>query len=223
MLNKAPYVEGSGSMRDKLLNSVQNDKLKNAINEIYRPGGSTGDGGFADAVRHELSTGELVGGKSHIQKALERVTNLENIIKKQPLNSSDLDIANKLLNDLKDALGGNYLKNEELNKKLTEYFPKLQKKYDDEVSWQEGDSTGSHVVFGDVLTPYLVECIVQDNKPEISSIFNFLEDLLCLNDEYVEEVISLSVIESIAYLFTERTYLVELLGKHLEQILKEIS
>ena len=94
-------------MRDKLLNSVQNDKLKNAINEIYRPGGSTGDGGFADAVRHELSTGELVGGKSHIQKALERVTNLENIIKKQPLNSSDLDIANKLLNDLKDALGGN--------------------------------------------------------------------------------------------------------------------
>ena len=115
------------------------------------------------------------------------------------------------------------MKNEELNKKLTEYFPKLQKKYDDEVSWQEGDSTGSHVVFGDVLTPYLVECIVQDNKPEISSIFNFLEDLLCLNDEYVEEVISLSVIESIAYLFTERTYLVELLGKHLEQILKEIS
>ncbi len=28
-----------------------------------------GDGGLADAIRHELSTGELVGGKSHITKA----------------------------------------------------------------------------------------------------------------------------------------------------------
>ena len=32
-------------------------------------------------VRHELSTGQLVGGKSHIQKAAERITNLENIIR----------------------------------------------------------------------------------------------------------------------------------------------
>ena len=98
---------GDLSKRDQLLNSVQNDKLKNAINEIYRPGATVGDGGLADAVRHELSTGELVGGKSHIQKATERVTNLENIIKNQPLNQSDLDIATKLLNDLKNALGGN--------------------------------------------------------------------------------------------------------------------
>jgi len=100
-------TEGTGSIRDKLLNSAQNDKLKNAINEIYRPGATTGDGGLADAVRHELSTGELVGGKSHIRKAMERVSNLENIINKQPLNQSDLDIATKLLNDLKNALGGN--------------------------------------------------------------------------------------------------------------------
>jgi len=47
----------------------------------------------------------LVGGKSHIQKAIERITNLENIIKKQDLNSSDSKIVNDLLNDLKNALG----------------------------------------------------------------------------------------------------------------------
>ena len=92
--------------REELLSRVENEKLKNAINEIYRPGASVGDGGLADAVRHELSTGELVGGKSHITKAMERVTNLENIIDKQNLSDSDLAIANELLNDLIDALGG---------------------------------------------------------------------------------------------------------------------
>ncbi|TYV52921.1 hypothetical protein [Listeria monocytogenes] len=104
-------AEGAGgpktTVRDNLLGKVENPKLENAINEIYRPGATTGDGGLADAVRHELKTGELVGGKSHIQKATERVTNLENIINKQNLNSDDLKIAKDLLKDLKDALGGN--------------------------------------------------------------------------------------------------------------------
>lgn len=94
------------SVREQLLGKVENPKLKNAIHEMYRPGASTGDGGLADAVRYELSTGELVGGKSHIQKAMERVKNLENIIKKQKLSNGDLKIANKLITDLKNALGG---------------------------------------------------------------------------------------------------------------------
>jgi hypothetical protein len=94
------------TVRDELLNTVQNDKLKNAINEIYQDGATIGDGGLADAVRHELLTGELVKGKSHIQKASERLRNLENLIKKQNLSPHDLDIANKLIEDIRDALGG---------------------------------------------------------------------------------------------------------------------
>jgi len=96
----------SKTVRETLLDSVSNQKLKNAINEIYRPGAKIGDGGLADAIKHELKTGELVGGKSHIIKGTERVKNLENIIKTQNLNQSDLNIAQKLLNDLKNALGG---------------------------------------------------------------------------------------------------------------------
>jgi len=103
-----PIAKGvaKGAKRDELLNSVQNDKLKKAINEIYRPDAAIGDGGLADAVRHELSTGTLTSGKSHIQKAKERITNLENIVKQQSLSQTDIEIANKLLNDLKNALGG---------------------------------------------------------------------------------------------------------------------
>lgn len=38
--------------------------------------GNKGDSGLADAVRHELSTGELVGGKSRILKATEELQSL---------------------------------------------------------------------------------------------------------------------------------------------------
>jgi len=94
------------TLREKLLDEVENPKLKNVINEIYRPGATIGDGGLADAVRYELSTRKLVGGKSHIKKAKERVINLERVINKEKLSDKDLEIANNLLTDLKDALGG---------------------------------------------------------------------------------------------------------------------
>ena len=80
--------------------------LKNAIDQIYRPNSQIGDGGLADAVRYELKTGKLVGGKSHIQKANERIKNLENIIRKENLNEKDLKIAKDILNDINMALKG---------------------------------------------------------------------------------------------------------------------
>lgn len=94
------------SRRSELLAKAQNQKLKNSINEIYRPGAKTGDGGLADAIRHEIKTGEKVGGKSHIQKGLERLKNLENILNKQQIDNSDKSIIQGLIDDLKNALGG---------------------------------------------------------------------------------------------------------------------
>lgn len=73
---------------------------------MYRPNSKVGDGGLGDAIRHELKTGELVGGKSHIQKVTERLKNLENILKKQNLNSTDKKIVRALIRDLKKALEG---------------------------------------------------------------------------------------------------------------------
>jgi hypothetical protein len=106
---------------------------------------------------------------------------------------------------------------------LIMHLPQLRQKYSDEVSWQEGDDTGSHTVFGDVLTPYLIECILQNNQQEMINIFNLLESILCLNDEYADEVISLSVFESMAYLFKEKPYLREFLGEYSRKVLEEFS
>ena len=94
------------SKRENLLNKVSNQKLRNTINEMYRPNAKKGDGGLADAIRYELKTKELVGGKSHIQKGMERLKNLENILKKQNLDSTDTKIVKQLIKDLKNALGG---------------------------------------------------------------------------------------------------------------------
>ena len=62
----ATKIATRSSKGTKLLNKVSNPKLKNTIKEMYRPGAKVGDGGLADAIRHEVKTGNLVGGKSHI-------------------------------------------------------------------------------------------------------------------------------------------------------------
>lgn len=98
-------TRGSGR-RDKLLNNVSNPKLLNTINEMYRPNAKIGDGGLGDAIRYEIKTNKLIGGKSHIRKGIERVKNLENILNKQNLNSTDKKIIKELIKDLKDALAG---------------------------------------------------------------------------------------------------------------------
>ena len=104
------------------------------------------------------------------------------------------------------------LEREDFNRLLIMKFPCLKEKYFDEVNWQEGDSTGSHVVYGSVLTPYLVECIMSENLQDTKKIFEFLEEILSLRQAYSENVIACSVIESITLLLMDRDYLHPLLG-----------
>lgn len=99
-------VARRSSKGTKLLNKVSNPKLKNAIKEMYRPGAKIGDGGLADAIRHELKSGKLVGGKSHIQKGAERLKNLERISQQETLTKQERKIVEDLIKDLKSALGG---------------------------------------------------------------------------------------------------------------------
>ena len=103
------YVAGSGGKA--LLKTIQRTKISNRglsnwIKECFRYQGKIGNGGLSDAIRYELRYDKLVGGKSHIQKGIERVTGLKNIIKKGGLSSSELALAKRLLEDLEKALRG---------------------------------------------------------------------------------------------------------------------
>ena len=89
-----------------MLSQVSNRKLKETINQIYRPNAKIGDGGLADAIRHEIRTAELVGGKSHVTKGVERLKNLENILKREDLSPSEEKLIKELIDNLKNALEG---------------------------------------------------------------------------------------------------------------------
>ena len=110
-----------------------------------------------------------------------------------------------------------------LNTMLVTSFPNLQENYLNEVSWQEGDETGSHTVYGDVLTPHLVDCIATNNIQEVKRIFDFLEEVLRLEDNYSDEVIAYSVLENIAYLFKHNDSLKSYLGQYTKKLLAELS
>jgi RHS repeat-associated protein len=87
--------------------AVSNSQLRTILSELYRPGASVGPtGSTADAIRHELATGELVGGRSHIQKGQDYVRGLANWIGRNPgAAATDLSAATEVMNDLIDALG----------------------------------------------------------------------------------------------------------------------
>ncbi len=41
----------------------------------------------------------------------------------------------------------------EMNLKLLSAIPEVSNKYYEETSWQDGEDTGSHVIYADVLVP----------------------------------------------------------------------
>ncbi len=90
--------------RDSLLAEAQTEKVKTLIKELYHTDGGIGDGGTADAIRHELATGEKVGGKTHIRKGRERLKQIAKMLKKDP-DGPDSNLLRRLKADLENALG----------------------------------------------------------------------------------------------------------------------
>ncbi|WP_248923016.1 hypothetical protein [Olsenella intestinalis] len=94
-----------GSARERLLDEATTDEARRIVKELYRPNAETGDGGTADAIREQLRTGEMVGGKDHIRKGRERLRQIEKILTSNP-DHPDRALLERLRDDLEDALGG---------------------------------------------------------------------------------------------------------------------
>jgi len=86
-----------------------------------------------------------------------------------------------------------------LNQKLIFTIPELKEKYLEEISWQDGENTGSHVIFCDVFVPFIKENVERKNDALIKKCFDFIENLLDLEDKYTDEVITFSVIETLLF------------------------
>lgn len=114
------------------------------------------------------------------------------------------------------------MKSCELNRLLINKFPNLIENYQDEVEWQEGDETGSHTVYGDVFTPYIVKCIENEKDTELIAIFEYLELVLVKQDEYASEVIALSVLESIQYLLEGKFKYKDMMGNETKKVFEKL-
>lgn len=110
----------------------------------------------------------------------------------------------------------------DLNIMLTKLLPEIKASYDEEVSWQEGDKTGSHVVFGDVLLPYILKSAKSGNIQCLIKCFNMIEKILSLDDKYADEVITLSILESLSYETDLKIDLSEIMGDKTKQIFTEL-
>ena len=93
--------ELTGSTRDKLLDTVQDDELAKIVNELYRPGATVGDGGTASMLVNEFNNGT----STHLLKAQERLRQLKNLVGTGKLGLNDLDVAEALIRDLEYAVG----------------------------------------------------------------------------------------------------------------------
>ncbi|MDR1101985.1 MAG: hypothetical protein LBL34_06530 [Clostridiales bacterium] len=87
----------------------------------------------------------------------------------------------------------------DLNLRMIEALPQITKKYVEETEWQEKDETGSHVVYADVFVPFVYETFTTNDEVLLTKIFQFIENLIKLKDDYADEVVHLSVLEKLYY------------------------
>lgn len=87
---------------------VQNPKLQTILDDLYKPGGTVGDGSTA-AARWEFDhPGSLVKGKDHVGKAKQSIKALNNWVSRNwnTASPADKQAAWSVIDDLKNAIGG---------------------------------------------------------------------------------------------------------------------
>ena len=112
---------------------------------------------------------------------------------------------------------------QQLNRLFVDRFPELRDAYHEEVDWQEGDETGSHIVYGDVLVPYIEKAIAEKADLALSRAFNFIEEVLQLHENYSDEVIMFSVLEPLIYNDQQLQCCKKYFGGYTEKIICEIQ
>lgn len=96
----------TNSAGQALMKGVNNTDVLKVIKDNYRAGATIGNGSTADAVRHEILTGQSVGGKFHSIKAQQQINRISNIFKNSGsgLSSHERKTLNTISNTLKNAL-----------------------------------------------------------------------------------------------------------------------
>src|SRR6266851_2547562 len=86
----------------------------------------------------------------------------------------------------------------QLNSSLLQAIPELRLPYERELRALKGEQPGPHILFGDVLAPYLIAQLQQNARAGIvTRILAFLEEMASSPDPLVREVVGQAVGEAL--------------------------
>jgi hypothetical protein len=92
--------------------------------------------------------------------------------------------------------GPQQLSYSELNAELVRRFSDLGPGYGRLKDMWEGEEPGPHIVYGDLLVPYVTALLESGTgSPLLESVFSFLEELLQNEDAQVRDLVGASVLE----------------------------
>lgn len=87
-------LDGAGVAANSVRPAVTDARLGRALADDFRGGPNPiGDGSALDAARHTVDTGELVGGSTHLEKAVEMRDRYARILRRGGLSSADQGVA----------------------------------------------------------------------------------------------------------------------------------
>jgi hypothetical protein len=80
---------------------------------------------------------------------------------------------------------------------MLSHVPEVRPFYEKEISWYE-KTPGPHIIFGDVVNPWLRDLLVSNGNAELlGRLFGLFELMAESNDANVKEVLAFSVLESL--------------------------
>ena len=101
MTKNFPDITKELSKSDEFVDAIKQLSKSDTSKLTYRPGATVGDGGTAAILVDEFNNGT----SKHLQKATERLKQLQELQKSGQLGLNDLDIVEALIEDLEYAIG----------------------------------------------------------------------------------------------------------------------
>jgi hypothetical protein len=112
----------------------------------------------------------------------------------------------------------------ELNSQLIEQFPELFGGYAELRAMWDGDEPGPHVIYEDLLVPYVVNLVGgKESEVAIVRAVSFLERLASSSDQRVRDVLGASVLEGLFQQPTVRRTVREYMGPNTKVLADKIA
>ena len=84
---------------------------------------------------------------------------------------------------------------DEADAELRRALPELEESYEAELAWWDGDASPKHVIYGNVLNPFLLGALERNDADALRRAFDFVERLASASEERLVNVVMWTVCE----------------------------